>query len=184
MCSGELGDLPEPRAVLDRPAEWFWRHPPHMRLPRRYAGETAMGEQDRRRTPRVKTFLRGFVTYDDQAVAADCLVRDISDAGAKLELSENVVIPYLIDLYIPKKDETLRANVLWRYGDLIGVGFRKNANKHRDGAPGGGTMMAVAQPSHEADLAARLQRIETEIALLRRAIKNLSDNKIPVRLPI
>lgn len=137
-----------------------------------------MGEDDRRASPRVKTFLRGCISYDKHAAAADCLVRDISETGAKLELSENVVIPYLIDLYIPKKDETLRANVLWRYGDLIGVAFTPSANKRGD--HGADDVPAVAeQGSQDADLAERVQRIETEVASLKRTIKNLLDAKAP-----
>jgi hypothetical protein len=152
-------------------------------LPRRQ-GEFAMGEEDRRVSPRVKTFLRGCISYNKQAAATDCLVRDMSDTGAKLELSENVVIPYLIDLYIPKKDETLRANVLWRYGNLMGVAFTNAANKRGDQAADDVTALAERAPQG-ADLAERVQRIEAEVASLKRAIRNLLDTKTPAhRMPV
>ena len=148
-----------------------------------------MGEDDRRAAPRVKTFLRGCISYDKNATAADCLVRDMSETGARLEVSENVVIPYLIDLYIPKKNETLRANVLWRYGDLIGVAFTPPASKR--GKPGADDVPAVAKPAiadkgpQAADLSERIQRIEAEIASLKRAIKHLQDAKPPsLSLPV
>ena len=143
-----------------------------------------MGEENRRVSPRVKTFLRGCISYNKQAAAADCLVRDMSDTGAKLELSENVVIPYLIDLYIPKKDETLRANVLWRYGNLMGVAFTNSANKRLDHAADDVTAIAERAPQ-DADLAERVQRIEAEVASLKRAIRNLLDTKTPAhRMPV
>jgi PilZ domain-containing protein len=150
----------------------------------RRQGEIAMGEDDRRASPRVKTSLRGCISYDKHAAAADCLVRDMSDTGAKLELSENVVIPYLIDLYIPKKDETLRANVLWRYGDLIGVAFTSPPSKRGD--LGADDVTAVAEQGLQGvDLAERVRRIEAEVASLKRTIKNLLDAKTPLlRLPV
>jgi hypothetical protein len=117
-------------------------------------------------------------------VVADCLVRDLSETGAKLELSENVVIPDVIDLYIPKKDETLRASVLWRYGDLIGVAFNKNASPQQERAAGAAILTVVGRTPQDGGLAGRLQRIEAELASLKRAIENLSEPNSPVRLPI
>ena len=147
-----------------------------------------MDEDNRRSSPRVKTFLRGCIYYDKNAAACDCLVRDMSETGARLELSENVVIPNLIDLYIPKKNETLQANVVWRSGDFIGVAFTPPASKR--GEPSVDDVSAVPEPavaergSQSANLSERMQRIEAEVASLKRAIKML-DAKTPLlRLPV
>ena len=75
-----------------------------------------MAEDERRRSARQRTIMRVCVYYDKRSVSADCVVRDWSDGGARLELSENVVIPDSIELCIPKKEVTFHARVLWRRG--------------------------------------------------------------------
>jgi hypothetical protein len=131
---------------------------------------------DRRDSARVKSLLRGCIYFNDRSAAADCLVRDISDTGARLELSETVVIPYLVDLYIPKREETLRASVQWRHGDLVGIAFI---------GPGdaGDPKALVRQGQHDAALAGRVQQLEDEVAALKRSVGILlaaSTSRLPV----
>jgi hypothetical protein len=142
-----------------------------------------MGEDERRGSPRQKSFLRGIVYYNNRSAAADCLVRDISETGARLELSESVIIPYEIDLHIPKKGETFRARVQWRHGDGVGIAFANPVTKQA-GAEAPETA-SPEQGQNIAGLAARVQRLEAEVASLKRAIKQLLDlEKASPRLPI
>ena len=76
-----------------------------------------MGE--RRETRRKKSFLRGRIYFDNRRCATDCLVRDISEIGARLIFSDAVSVPDAVDLYIPQKDQTLLARVEWRHGDEV-----------------------------------------------------------------
>ena len=142
-----------------------------------------MGEDERRGSPRQKSFLRGIVYYNNRSAAADCLVRDISETGARLELSESVIIPYEIDLHIPKKGETFRARVQWRHGDGVGIAFANPVTKQA-----GAEAPETASPEQGQDivgLAARVQRLEAEVASLKRAVKQLLDlEKATPRLPI
>jgi uncharacterized protein YceH (UPF0502 family) len=66
-----------------------------------------------------------------------------------------------VDIYIPQKEQTLRAHVQWRHGQEVGVAFPE----------------AGAEPAEQtgasADLAARVQRLEAEIASLKRMLKRL-----------
>ena len=126
---------------------------------------------DRRAAPRVKALLRGIIYYNGRSAAADCLVRDISATGAKLELSENVIIPDLFDIYIPKKGGTLRAAVQWRHGDLVGIAFMGPAqtkDMEKPSAP-------LAQKG--ASVAERVECLEGEVASLRRTMKTLLDRQ-------
>ena len=80
-----------------------------------------MGE--RRRSVRQKSFLRGCVYFNKRRQALDCLIRDISDQGARIIFSDTVSVPDIVELYVPQKEKTLRAHVQWRHGDEIGLAF-------------------------------------------------------------
>jgi hypothetical protein len=68
--------------------------------------ETQMKEQ--RQAPRQKSFLRGFVYFGNSPSAVDCLVRDISDTGARLKFSGGFPAADIIDLHIPIKGHPSR----------------------------------------------------------------------------
>src|SRR5712675_965592 len=116
---------------------------------------------ERRNATRQKSFLRGCIHFNHRRTVIDCLVRDISDTGARLIFSDSVSVPDVVDLFIPQKEQTLRAHVQWRRGDELGVAFAKNAkapapSRHADG-----------------DLAERVEKLEAEIASLKKVIKRL-----------
>jgi hypothetical protein len=114
---------------------------------------------ERRNSARLKSFLHGRIYFNNRRSAIDCLIRDVSDDGAKLIFSQTTSIPDAVDLYIPQKDQTLRARVQWRSGDEVGVAFR-SAN-------------APARRSDTADLADRVGQLEADVSALRRMIKRL-----------
>jgi PilZ domain len=117
---------------------------------------------ERRRSTRQKSFLRGCIYFNNKRSATDCLVRDISAAGARLIFSDTVSIPDAVDLYIPQKEETLRAHVQWRHGDEVGVAFAKGAQ-----APSPARSLDVGE------LAERVTRLEAELAAVRKMLKRL-----------
>ena len=119
---------------------------------------------ERRRVPRQKSFLRGCIYFDKRRGALECLIRDISDLGARIIFSENVTVPDSVELHIPQRHKTLRAQVQWRRGDEIGLSF---ANAERLGPPGTEELME------------RIIQIETEMVSLRKMIKRLK-NEIEV----
>jgi hypothetical protein len=114
---------------------------------------------ERRRASRQKSFLRGCIYFNKRRSVADCLIRDISDEGAKIIFSDTINIPDVIELYIPQKEQTLRAQVQWRHGNELGVTF--------------GEAPALSPPVEAGDLAARVALLETEMAAMRRLLKRL-----------
>jgi len=80
-----------------------------------------MGE--RRRSVRQKSFLRGCIYFNKRRGAVDCLIRDISDEGARVIFSDSVTIPDVVELHIPHKEQTLRARVRRRNGCEVGLAF-------------------------------------------------------------
>src|SRR5687768_12318486 len=110
---------------------------------------------DKRTSPRLRSFLKGRVLFNGGQNSLDCLIRDMSSMGARLELSGSVTLPDRFDLYLPHRDETWRAHLQWRRGGQIGVAF--------DQIDGAQPEMPTAAP----DLAGRVQKLEAEIGLLR-----------------
>jgi len=80
-----------------------------------------MGE--RRASRRQKSFLRGVVNFDKRRGGMACLIRDLSDDGARIILSRTVTIPDVIELHIPQRGRTVPARVQWRRADEIGLAF-------------------------------------------------------------
>ena len=126
-----------------------------------------MAEDERRTSARQRTVLRGCVYYDKRSLAADCLVRDVS---------ENVVIPDVIELYIPKKEVTHHARVRWRRNNEVGVAYVENGNG-RDHDNGAGNLEATGEQEHKGvGLEDRMQKLEAEMVLFRRTIKSVIDD--------
>lgn len=117
-----------------------------------------MGE--RRRSVRQKSLLRGCVYFNKHRGSVDCLIRDISHQGARIIFSSTVNVPDRVDLYIPQKEQTVRARVKWRHGYEIGLVFSESAH-------------APSAPPQSNELAQRVSQLETEIASLRRVLKRL-----------
>ena len=116
---------------------------------------------ERRIAQRQKSFLRGCIYYNNRRSATDCLIRDISPTGARLIFSDTVTVPDMIDLYIPQKEQMLRAQVQWRHGDEVGVGFPASA-KVKPGAA-----------SADEGLAERVEKLEAEMTKLKKMLKRL-----------
>jgi len=116
---------------------------------------------ERRRLLRHKSFLRGCVYFNKRRNAFDCLIRDLSDEGARIVFSESVSVPDIVDLYIPQKEQTIQARVQWRHGDEIGLAFPDAVR-----AAGGTT---------DDELAVRVANLEAEVSLLRRQLKRLKN---------
>lgn len=130
-----------------------------------------MGE--RRDAGRRKSFLRGLVYFDNKHGALSCLVRDLSDKGARIIFSENVTVPETFDLHILQKNQTLRAKVTWRRGDEIGLGFA--------GAKAAAAAAAAAEAKPDAAaLAKRVTELENEVASLRKLVKRMRGDQQPV----
>ena len=108
---------------------------------------------ERRKVSRQKSFLRGAINFNNRQSVLDCLIRDISPHGARLIFSGAVAVPDVLELHIPQKDQTLRAHVISRHGREIRVAF--------------------AQPAAATADLPRVQRLEAEVAALKRLLRQI-----------
>lgn len=111
---------------------------------------------ERRNAPRQRSLLRGCIYFNNRRGAVDCMVRDLSESGARLTFAGTATIPDTIELYIPQKQQTLRGSVQWRKAGELGVAF-----------------VAADAETGDADLAERVQKLEAEIAALKRMIRKM-----------
>ena len=116
---------------------------------------------DNRSAARWPSCLRGKVLADDGRII-DCLVRDFSATGAKIELPASTKLPNTVQLFFPLRQETFRAHIRWRGDKEIGLTFEN----------------PYAAPSDpvQAKLLARLLELEAENAELRGRMSQMLSN--------
>lgn len=79
---------------------------------------------ERRSEPRVPTSAPGRVLHGDKlALWADCVIKDISQSGAKIELSHFYRLPPRFVLMHFQEGVAFEVVLKWRRGDLAGMAF-------------------------------------------------------------
>ncbi len=126
---------------------------------------------ERRSTPRQKTFLKGVILFNNRKSSADCVIRDFTDQGARLQFSASIITPDVVELEIPNKDQILQAHVRWRKGDECGVSFDHPKLKEDSSTPA----QAAGDVSH------RVEQLEAEVAKMHRAIIELRNEMRKIR---
>ena len=117
---------------------------------------------ERRAVSRQRSFLQGRIYFNHRRSSLDCLIRDYSEHGARLKFSEAANVPDAIELYIPNKEEIHRARVEWRAGNEMGVSFGEEVHSP-----------SIAPEAAQGDLPTRVQRLEVEVATLKRIVNEL-----------
>jgi PilZ domain len=79
--------------------------------------------QERRKAPRGRTLKAGTISFK-RAGGIDCRVRNMSPAGACLEVSSQVGIPTDFVLVVGYDKFTQTCHVIWRSDTRLGVEFR------------------------------------------------------------
>jgi PilZ domain len=109
--------------------------------------------QERRKEGRSPSYLGGQITTDRRLISIDCLVRNTSGAGARLEVPHAALLPEMFELHIPKKNAAYRVRTCWRSADAVGVAILP---------------LEAADAPIPLTLARRLKILQAENAALRR----------------
>ncbi|HEV1998886.1 MAG TPA: PilZ domain-containing protein [Xanthobacteraceae bacterium] len=80
--------------------------------------------EEHRNAPRHRTYKAAHIAFLGHAAAIDCVVRNLSDTGASLEVASPMGIPDAFDLMFEGDDSVRRCRVIWRKETKIGVEFR------------------------------------------------------------
>jgi hypothetical protein len=114
--------------------------------------------QERRDSPRQKSFLQGRVIFNQRRSSIDCVVRELSDNGARLKFATPPAVPEVFELHVPNKDETFRAQIVWHDGTDMGV-----------------SLTAIEGSSHAPNvLEERVAKLERELAALKRRFEEIA----------
>ena len=112
---------------------------------------------DRRKNMRDKVIFGGIASRED-APPKECVVRDISDHGARLEFKTVARLPKeQIQLAIARKGKSFLARIVWWRDNIVGVAFTDPAD----------------QTLPESDLEERLRKSEKKKRQLQRRINDL-----------
>lgn len=78
---------------------------------------------ERRKIQRHRTLKAGSIAFN-RAAGIDCQVRNLSPAGACLEVASQVGVPDDFVLMVESDDLKQPCHVIWRMGVRLGVAFR------------------------------------------------------------
>ena len=113
---------------------------------------------DRRGSARDKVIYGGVAEIGDGGLSRDCVVRNISDTGARLEFSSAARLPHeQISLKIARKGRSFLARIIWWRDNFVGVAFGPGTSSELPGS----------------DLAERLRKSELKKRQLQRRINKL-----------
>ncbi len=112
--------------------------------------------QDRRRTTRDRVLFGGVAELADRSSTMDCVVRNMSETGACIEIDPAARLPEQMNLAVARKGRSYLAEIIWRQANMVGLAFR--------------TMFSVTP---ESDLEQRLRRSEKKKRELERRIRRL-----------
>jgi hypothetical protein len=76
---------------------------------------------------RSKAFLEAHIRYHNRTRSVDCVVRNISLSGARLEVDPTFVLPNEFEPDIPHRGAMIQCALKWRKDDAAGVKFLNSA---------------------------------------------------------
>ena len=79
---------------------------------------------DRRQSVRDKVLYGGVAEINERSSTMDCVVRNISERGACVELESAGTLPGEMNLTIARKGRSFLARLIWRQANKVGLAFR------------------------------------------------------------
>jgi len=79
--------------------------------------------RERRRAPRQRTLLGGKLVHSGGLFSMNCVLRNLSDTGARLSLPAGAGAPDSFDLIDLKHGVAFSCRVVWRQYPMVGVAF-------------------------------------------------------------
>jgi hypothetical protein len=78
---------------------------------------------DRRKHPRIPTLKAGQIEFNRRLIVVECVVRNMSDGGACLQVEDAGWLPAMFDLAVPIDGVKRACRVAWRSADKLGVAY-------------------------------------------------------------
>lgn len=123
---------------------------------------------DKRESDRVRAFLRAQIIFNNRMSTIDCIIKNISPTGARVALADTLAVPAEFDIYIPQRNCSHHAKLVWRDKDAIGIDFVDMLQPGQAaGASTGGEVIAMGGE-------ARIRELEVQNAELKARIRKLT----------
>jgi len=90
--------------------------------------------EERRKQSRRRVLKEGKIVFADGLRVLDCVIRDMSESGAKLLIANTVSLPDAFYLFEKSSSLLYPASVAWRQPNSIGVEFSGPARSIHDPA--------------------------------------------------
>jgi hypothetical protein len=78
---------------------------------------------ERRQHPRNRVYYGGMVAFNARNSTLDCLVRNFSPRGAKIEFENSAVLPDRVDFEVARRGLSCLARLVWRDQNTAGLMF-------------------------------------------------------------
>lgn len=92
------------------------------RVPSSERARQAAADYDRRQARRWKVFKEGQLVLPGRQ-SIPCVIRDISESGARLQVPSNTVLPETFVLFIKADEVMMPARRIWITLDQVGIRF-------------------------------------------------------------
>ena len=120
-------------------------------------------DEERREEHRLRALIAATIIYNNGQSTLSCMIRNVSETGAKLSVPAAIALPDRFEIVVPQKNKTLRAHMEWRRGDEVGVSFE------------GAAAVDGAGRTPEAALKQRIRELEAEVTRLKNRIAQLTE---------
>lgn len=117
---------------------------------------------DRRKEHRGRTYLGGQAVFNNRWSTIDCLVRNMSESGARLEFPGSVFLPEEFELVIRQRGNSRRVRIAWREAKSLGISFLD---------PDFGPVVPI-------ELARQIRKLKAERDMLAQRVRDLSESAI------
>jgi hypothetical protein len=81
------------------------------------------GKIERRASPRARVLKHGKLIFANRKSVFDCVVRDISEGGARIACAHAGILPTELQLMLCSSRDVRDVRVVWRRPDQVGVQF-------------------------------------------------------------
>jgi hypothetical protein len=104
--------------------------------------------------------MQGRVYFNLRQSSMDCIIRDFTTIGARLQFAEIPALPDVFEVFIPTRDDYFQAHTVWHKGREIGVAW----------CPEGILIPHRASDRSGDPIEDRVTRLEHEVAVLRKQL--------------
>jgi hypothetical protein len=78
---------------------------------------------ERRQLPRNRVYYGGMVAFNARNSTLDCVVRNFSQRGAKIEFENSATLPDRVDFEVARRGLSCLARLVWREQNTAGLMF-------------------------------------------------------------